>query len=273
MKNIFNNSFKLLIAFCGFALILVSCTYKEIADVDLPAPKLYMPTAVGGNYVIDNVPQRLDFLPTPGNAYQFTVDLTKSKMVIPLGVYRSGLDRSGKITASIAIKNDTIATMLAAGKIPATAFALPTDKILLPSSVDIISGSEIGTFNLEIDLNYLRSFPDAILALGVTINSTDASVNPLLKTTVLVIYTKLLKPMAAFSSKADATNVKKIVFSNISTYGMTYSWNFGDGAAVSTEKSPSYTYPAAGTYNVTLTTIGATGDLDKTTKTLSVTVL
>ncbi len=271
MKNILKRSIKLLIAIAGLAFLMVSCDYQEVADADYPDQKLYMPTAVGGNYVIDNVPQRLDFLPTPGQAYRFKVDGTK--FIVPLGVYRSGIARKGMVKASITIKNDTIATLLAASSLPVGTLVLPADKYSLPASVDVADGGAVGIFNMDIDLNYLRSFPDAIFALGVSVSSTDISVNPLLKTTVLVIYTKLLKPVADFTSKADATNVKKIVFSNISTYGMTYSWNFGDGAAVSTEKSPSYTYPAAGTYNVTLTTIGATGDLDKTTKTLSVTVL
>jgi hypothetical protein len=241
MKNILNNSIKLLIAIFGFAFLMVSCDYQEVADADYPDQKLYMPTAVGGNYVIDNVPQRVDFLPTPGQAYRFSVD--GSKFIVPLGVYRAGIDRSGKVTASIAVKNDTIATLLAASKLPATSVVLPSDKFTLPASCEVVAGSEIGTFNLEIDLNYLRSFPDAIFTLGITMASTDAAVNPLLKTTVLVIYTKILKPAANFTFKADATNAKKIVFTNTSTYGMTYSWNFGDGAAASTEKSPTYTYP------------------------------
>ncbi len=273
MKNILNNSIKLLVAAIGFAFLVVSCEYSETADADYPAQKLYMPSAVNGVFTIDDVPQRLDFLPTPGQAYRFTIDLTKNKMIIPLGVYRAGLDRSGKIAVSIVSKNDTIATLLAASEIPATTVVLPADKYALPASVDVESGSEIATFNLEIDLNYLRSFPDAIFALGVQIGATDVAVNPLLKTKAIVIYTKLLKPVANFTNKADATNAKMMVFTNTSTYGMSYSWNFGNGAASSTEKSPSYTYPAAGTYNVTLTTIGVTGDLDKTTKTLAVTVL
>jgi PKD repeat protein len=267
------NNIKLLVAFIGFILLLASCKYQEIADADLPDQKLYMPTAVNGIFTIDNVPQRLDFLPTPGQDYRFTIDLTKNKMIVPLGVYRAGLDRSGKVTVSIVTKNDTIATLLAASKIPVTTLVLPADKYTLPASVDVESGSEVATFNLEIDLNYMRSFPDAIFALGVQIGSTNVAVNPLLKTTAIVIYTKILKPVANFTFKADASNAKKIVFTNTSAFGMTYSWSFGDGANTSTEKSPSYTYPAAGTYNVTLTTVGVTGDLDKTTKTLAVTVL
>lgn len=271
MKNILNNSIKLLIAILGFAFLLVSCDYQEVGDAEYPGQKLYMPTAVSGNFVIDNVPQRVDFLPTPGQAYRFTIE--GSKFVVPLGVYRSGIARKGKVTASIGLKNDTIATLLAASKLPAGTIVLPTDKFSLPASVDVADGSELGTFNLEIDLNYLRNLPNGIVALAVSIASSDAPVNPLLKTTVVVIHTKLLKPVANFTFKADAANAKKIVFTNSSTYGMTYSWNFGDGAAASTEKSPSYTYPAAGTYNVTLTTVGVTGDQDKSVKTVSVTVL
>ncbi len=270
MKNILKRSIKMLIAFVSLSLILVSCEYQEVANADYPDQILYMPTAVSGNYVINNVPKRFDFLPTPGQTNQFTVEGTK--FIVPLGVYRSGIDRNGKVTASIAIDNDTIAALLAANKLPAASVIIPSNNISFPSSVDVASGSEVNTFNLEIDLNYLRSLPDGILTLGISIASNDAVVNPLLNTTVLVIYTKILKPTARFTSAVDATNAKKIVFTNTSTYGMTYSWNFGDGTAVVTETSPTHVFSAAGTYNVTLTTVGVTGNVDKATFTTSVVV-
>lgn len=59
-------------------------------------------------------------------------------------------------------------------------------------------------------------------------------------------------PSAAFSSEASTENFLKYSFTNMSTRGATFSWNFGDGNT-STEKSPTHTYASTGAYNVVLT--------------------
>jgi PKD repeat protein len=45
-----------------------------------------------------------------------------------------------------------------------------------------------------------------------------------------------------------------------------YSWNFGDGTALSTSTSPSHTYAAQGTYTITLTTTDGWGNAASTSK-------
>ncbi len=54
-------------------------------------------------------------------------------------------------------------------------------------------------------------------------------------------------------------------FTNTSTGGSTYAWNFGNGNA-SAATSPTYTYPTAGTYTVTLTATSANGCIATTSK-------
>lgn len=271
MKNILINSIKLLTAFIGFAFILVSCEYKDVADADYTVQKLYMPTAVNGIFTIDNVPQRNEYLPTPGQAYRFTIDQAKNKLIIPLGVYRSGIDRKGQVTAEIASNTDTIIKLIEVSKISAFTTILPEAKFTIPASVDVADGSEIGTFNMEIDLDYLRSFPDVVFGIGIGISSSMIEVNPLYNTTIIVINTKILNPVANFSANIDANNKLKVTFLNTSTYTMKNSWNFGDGTTVSTETSPSHTYANAGDYTVVLTATGVTGAT--TTKSVTVTIL
>lgn len=63
-------------------------------------------------------------------------------------------------------------------------------------------------------------------------------------------------------------------FTSLSTNAGTYSWNFGDGSAVSTLMNPSHTYTAAGSYTVTLTIQGQSGcnGSDVETKTNFITI-
>jgi hypothetical protein len=272
MKNILTNSIKLLAGFLGIALLVVSCEYKEVADANYPAQKLYMPSAINGIFYIDNVPQRVEFLPTPGQTYRFTIDVTNNKLIIPLSVYRGGVDRSGLVTSDIVINTDTIAQLKANSKLPVATEILPASKYTLPASVNVADGKETGSFNLEIDLAYLRSFPDAVLALGVGITSSQVPVNSLLKTTVIVIYTKILNPTANFTANIDATDKAKVTFVNTSTYQIRNLWNFGDGGS-DTIKAPVHIYATSGTYNVTLTAVGVLGSSNQSIKTSSVVIL
>jgi len=79
--------------------------------------------------------------------------------------------------------------------------------------------------------------------------------------------TTIIKPVASSTfSKSGLT----VTFNNTTTNdAISYSWNFGDGTAVSTDKNPVHTYSAAGTYTVVLTATNAGGS---TTQSQSITV-
>lgn len=53
-----------------------------------------------------------------------------------------------------------------------------------------------------------------------------------------------------------------VAFTNTTTDGVSYKWDFGDSTATSTEANPSHTYAKAGAYNVSLIAIGANGCAD-----------
>ncbi len=50
-----------------------------------------------------------------------------------------------------------------------------------------------------------------------------------------------------------------VAFSNTSTNANTYTWNFGDGSATSSQTNPSHIYTAVGSYSVTLTANNSSG--------------
>lgn len=59
--------------------------------------------------------------------------------------------------------------------------------------------------------------------------------------------------IASFTFTVDATDFKKVTFTNASTNFSKVEWNFGDNSAVSTETNPVHTYAAVGEFTVTLT--------------------
>jgi len=76
--------------------------------------------------------------------------------------------------------------------------------------------------------------------------------------------------VTSVASSTYTKNGLSVTFTNTSTNSPTsYSWNFGDGTALSTVKDPVHTYAAAGTYTVVLTVRNTGGS---TTHTQSITV-
>lgn len=80
----------------------------------------------------------------------------------------------------------------------------------------------------------------------VTLKATNVSLFHTYETTINL---SKAAPKASFSY---TKNGLVVTFKNLSTNAQSYSWNFGNGKT-STQKDPSITYSAAGTYSVSLT--------------------
>lgn len=78
-------------------------------------------------------------------------------------------------------------------------------------------------------------------------------------------------PVSSFQFEVDADDFFKVNFTNFSQNVATYAWDFGDDAGTSTDKDPSYTYAAAGTFTVKLTATDEAGDSAESTKDITVT--
>ena len=63
-------------------------------------------------------------------------------------------------------------------------------------------------------------------------------------------------PVAGFGNNVNGATVN---FTNTSTVGGVYEWDFGDGQGTSTEANPTYIYAATGQYTVTLTATNGCG--------------
>lgn len=261
---------KRIIFFSSAVLVsmMMSCTKdQQINDAAYPEQTIYMPAAVEGNstsgvYFVNKVA-------VPGQVYRYTVDMAAKKLRIPLAVYRAGVNTKGAISVNVFANTDTAAKLLAAGKFPVGTEVLSLGKYDLPSPVSIADGAGYEPFNFSVDIDFLLANLTKKFAIGVGISSTERKVGAL-HTTILLLDPAFLVPTANFSTSVSARTVN---FSNTSTNGVTYSWNYGDGSAPSSAAAASYTYQAAGTYTVTLTATGVLGASNASVKTATVTVL
>ncbi|HBT86464.1 MAG TPA: hypothetical protein DEB12_11245 [Porphyromonadaceae bacterium] len=273
MNKFYRTTLAIIIIF-GIVLSLSSCwddiTYR---DAEYPEQLIYMPTAYYNNsqYLINDINRIRGELPIEGNPYKYVIDVEKGEFRVPLAVYRSGINNDGAFTVNINVNNDTIAKI---NENRTDKYILiPSDKYSLVKQVEMEDGKEIAKFDLIVNLDFLRdNFPDKLYAIGVNISSDQRSANPKRSTTIVVIYTNIIKPTANFTFSFDDADNKKVLFNNTSLMSEKYQWNFGDGSAVSDDRSPSHVYSTKGTYTVTLTAIGITGDEDKSVKTEVITI-
>ena len=75
-----------LLFLCG--VIMTACGYEEIVSMDYPDSKIYLPTAVNGIYVINDIPSSSTAVPTPGNTYSFKIDTENNAFNVALAVYK-----------------------------------------------------------------------------------------------------------------------------------------------------------------------------------------
>jgi hypothetical protein len=245
---------KYLLSLLILTITIVSCQYQAIADADYPDQGVYIPIAKSGIYTIDNV--------SATNApFRYVMDNENNKIIIPIGVYRYGISNSGTIAVNIALNNDTVTKLIAAGNLLTSDIILPADKYTLPTSIQFQNGVESTDMQLAIDVPFLLANPNKRYVLGVTITSNDSKTNALFNTAVVVINTNFIFPKANFSYTVDPADSTKAIFTNTSSFGVSYTWDFGDGSPISTEKTPpAHKYDSLGIYNLKLSVLGVTGN-------------
>jgi hypothetical protein len=281
----------------GFAVFFSSCKYEEIASVDFPAGKLYLPMAYNGVvYTINDITQPALAVPTQGTTYQYVINKEANEFIIPLSVYRSGLDPGEAITVAVSENPDIVAALKENGTLQGEVYLLPSGRYTLDATVKMEKGQVISPFELVIDLNYLHqqalsdrikkkqaeiANPDTIhaslkYALGITISSAEQECNPDLNTVVILIDTRIMLPDPSFTFTIDRTEKEKVTFRNSSSYANTFLWDFGDGSEKSSEENPPvHIYPALEEekdYTVSLTVTGLLGEEVKETGTQIVSI-
>ncbi len=126
-----------------------------------------------------------------------------------------------------------------------------------------------GIFSVNIDAGNYKTFTPAtsgeyffVMKMGST--SWDGSEQAFeIIVDELTLTEARVKPITEFS--VDATNgfaPMTVQFTDNSKFATSWSWDFGDNSAESTDQNPSHTYNAAGVYTVTLTTANEIGETE-----------
>lgn len=268
-------------------VLLFACSKKNaLVDAVYPEQGIYMSEAAVATQGPNNTYTGVYSI-TPNiynQAQRFSVDAAGGKLNIPLGIIRSGVTANDAYTISVAANTDTVGKLITAGKFAVlndpttTTELLPASAITFPSSVDLANGSTNATFTVSINLNFLLNSLTTTpkkryaLAVGISNSAKSSLVKTALATTVIFIDpTQVILPVANFSSYVYK-ETRTGNFDNLSANGVSYSWDFGDGSALSTTPSTSHVYASAGTYAVTLTTTGISGSGAPSVKTTNVTI-
>lgn len=268
---------KIIVGISGFIISLIlftllfSCEKETIVrDAEYPGQSIYLPAAYpDGQFVIDDITRKRGEQPIDGYLYRYLVDLGSNQFVVPLSVYRAGVNNDGNFTVNIKMNNDTITELNESRDLSDVLHIIPQDKYSIVNSVEMPNGEEVSPFELKIDLDYLLDhYPDKLFALAVEISSAEREVSPDLSTVVVIIDTKIMKPTADFTTSSDGKNVS---FTNNSQMAGSYIWDFGDGY-FSDAPSPTHTYAQSGDYNVSLTAIGITGNKDRSVQSTEFTI-
>lgn len=179
MENLIKN-FKHALAIV-LASAIMSCEYREFVDnVDYPAQLIYMPAASSATYVIDE-----PFV--DGRPNRHHIDASSNEVVIPLGVYRSGVTNDGSVPVSIAVRNEVISQLISDGTLPDEVEVLPGSQFTLPDNVTVAGGHSSASFNLRVNRDFLRNNDEKWFALSVEVSSNVLDVNEAQANTIVLI--------------------------------------------------------------------------------------
>jgi hypothetical protein len=175
-------------------LLFPSCEYEEIASADYPAGKVYLPGVYGSLvYAIDDTSPTFS-TPTSGSTYRYRINNEANELVIPLAVYRSGINPGGDISVSVSVNTEIVAGLVADETLEPGVALLPAGQYSLDATVEMSKGQVTAPFNLSVDLGFLKNHIPQRYALGITIACAGQECNPDLNTVVVLINTEILNP-------------------------------------------------------------------------------
>ncbi len=172
----------------------------------------------------------------------------------------------------------TTGTTMGTQKVVVTVNLPPTVNIT-PSSASICKGSSVNLTASGTSVSYtwspLKGLNDSVTAAVVatptaTANYTVTGTSSAGCKGVNIVNVNVNSPPTASFTANTTCLGNATMFTNTSTGGTSYSWNFGDGKGTSSVMNPTYTYVSGGIYNVKLVVTGSTGCKDSLTMPVTV---
>lgn len=258
MNRTMNHLINKLGLFLLLAGVLCSCEYKDIADTGYIETEVYMQGARQGIYKVDDLTKE-DY-----GDYRYKVDLENNQLIIPLSVYRAGVNRKGAISVIMGIDNDTVRSLINSGALmdegeTETPEIYPSEGYTLPSNVEIGDGEDIGRVNLALDIPFIIANMDKRYVLAVKIEDANVKISDKYSTIIVDFNTRFVIPHPKFSFAISKTNPLQVSFTNLTTFAISYEWEFEPGKTSAETNPGNYTFPGVGVYPVTLKAKGITG--------------
>jgi len=267
MKHNMMKALKSLFALFLVSFLILSCDYQEIGAAAFPSQTIYLPAAASDIYLVNdtnNLVTGITLDTLVPSTFRYKVDIDNNKLIIPLSIYRSGVNNKGNITANLVVDNDSLMEVLgASANIDTTGSnveIIPTSAFSLVPSVTIKNGEESASFNLEIDLDYLAAQKDDLLALGISVSSPDLKTPYNLSIVRIVIDNDFIMPYPKYSYVVSKSDDKSITFtSKTSSYAKSFIWNFDGVAVPTTGNKITQVFDTYKEHTISFTAIGLTG--------------
>lgn len=180
MKIFFNRL--TILVFLLIIATFVACE-KGISEEPVGIENVYIPQSISASTTDNNyaVPGNVNF----GPAKNFEIDEANNKVIVYLGVAKSGKAPTQPFTVQVTSRADTINELIADGEnfllLPSTAYTLPT-------SVSLTAGQSVASFNMVIDKTTLQTFVDEKVAVCVTLsNPTEYMLNAKTRNVIVII--------------------------------------------------------------------------------------
>lgn len=168
-----------------FLLIIatfVACE-KDVSEEKVGIENVYIPQSISASTTNNNyaVPGNVNF----GAAKNFKDDQTNNKVVIYLGIAKSGKADAKPFTVDLTSRADTINQLIGSG---AGFVLLPSSAYTLPNKVDLNAGQSSVEFDLVIDKPTLKTYAGKKVAVCVVLsNSTNYTLNAKANKVIIII--------------------------------------------------------------------------------------
>lgn len=121
--------------------LLTGCGYKTVADASYPEQKIYIAVAAqGGVYNVSTRPAHSSNTPTQGSTYQYLIE--GENFIVPLAVYRSGIDNAGDVRVSVSFDDSIVDALVSSGELSGVT-PLPENSRSVESSVVILTDARV----------------------------------------------------------------------------------------------------------------------------------